>query len=232
MNDQCFSYNSSWSTSPTLTMILSTSQIFTRSVYSLANSSVISVDPQSDPIPTLIPASDVLSILDFVFLIPDPTSTKILTAVIDGIRKGSAQSKYDAREISILCSTLILLITQISQAPLPGPSPILGYQAQQIYRILVSPLSRYLFTILSLVVWTWCAGILVYCWSRDYHVPETTFFPEIDFARNVLAMGKGVPDWLTGNGNVVASIGGETLFIRIPDQSMDNKYMVGIEGKL
>jgi len=213
VNGTCLSSLADWYFSPTLILRLSMFHFHSTTRYSLSNSSILAVDARSPVIPLSIPPEEILSVLDFALQPSQTTHAAMLMPVINDIQGGSYQGQFSSAELNILRNALALIITQLSESPNSDNSPTVGYKAKQVKRVLINPASRYLFTTLSLSLLIWCLVVLIYCWTRKYRVPNTSYFPEIDFAKNVLGTGRGIPYWLmTGSsGSVLEEIQGEKV---------------------
>lgn len=123
-------------------------------------------------------------------------------------------------QLQILRSVLAVAIVEWgTEKPTPGPVPITAYFASAGYRVAVSPVSRALFTCLSLATLVWCLVGLLFCWLFGSPSPNTSQFPELDFAAKVTTdSGGGIPPWLAGLGNttnmaVRKRIQGKVLYV-------------------
>lgn len=197
-----------WISSPTLTTQLSVSKFYSTTEYSLQNSSIVSVVPTSPPNSTFIGASDVISILDFAFNSTGPnnsSTSQTLLTVVSIINATSTQASILPLELTILRSVLGFAILGFTDIPLPSPLPISGFVARGVSWLLVSPLSRLFFIILSLSTFTWCMGVLVFCFFKACPPPNFSRFPEMDFATKMITDGgSGIPAWLAGLGNATS----------------------------
>ena len=57
-----------------------------------------------------------------------------------------------------------------------------GYFADSMYRVKIARYSLYTFTVLALGTLCWCAGVLMYSWIAGGVAPNSSQYPEIDFA--------------------------------------------------
>jgi hypothetical protein len=205
--------NTTWFLSPTLSVQLSAFSLHAKTVYSLANSSILSVLATSTPRSIHISAAGILDVLDFALQPPDSMTSVILLAIIGDIRDGSIRGLMNPAELNILRAAPVAIITQSSGPPVFNEHTI-GYNAKEVFRIQIDPSSRSAFIVLSFLLLLWCSGVLAFCWTRDDMVPAISYFPEVDFTRNILAARRGIPFWLLNGSKekIIDRIKGEKFY--------------------
>jgi hypothetical protein len=169
----------------------------------------------------LIPAVGVKSIFDFGLNATEGTNTsESIQFLVSAIQRSTVLEDSLASQLRILRSVLAVAIVDWgTENPAPGPVPITGYFASAGYRVTVSPISRALFTGLSLATLVWCLVGLLFCWVFGSPSPNTSQFPELNFAAKVTTdSGGGIPPWLAGLGNatnvtVRKRIQGKVLYV-------------------
>ena len=202
--------NLTWSTSPTLDTWLSVSSLVTTTAYSLGNLSILSVTPETNSQYFVnIPAEGIRSILDYA-LTNNSVSVELL---VSAIQLSNSLVRSEAEQLRIFRGVLAIVIlgwgTNGSEL-----GPATGYYAASGYRITVSPITRAVFAVLSVGVLSWSLLALLFCWFLGSPSPNSSQFPEVNFAAKV------VPDdgILAGLGNttsmaVIKRIQGQVLYV-------------------
>ena len=84
---------------------------------------------------------------------------------------------------------------------LPPENHVMGYIANDHYRLLISKYTLYTFTVLAFITLLWCVVICAYFWFRGRITPNTSAYPEVDFATKCKEGEHGMADLLKGLGN-------------------------------
>jgi hypothetical protein len=225
-NGECLT-QAAWTTSPTLATQLSVSNLYSTTEYSLENSSILSVVPVSTPTATFIGASDIRSILDFAFNSGGPSTSSTSQSLLTVIR--IIKSTQASLELTLLRGILgFAVLGPGPNIPLPGPGPILGFFARNVSQLIVSPLSRLFFIILSLSTLTWCSGVLIFCFFKARPSPNLSHFPEMDFATKMITDGgSSMSDLLSNLGNATSQevkkrVSGKNIYVgSLPSEGIE-----------
>ena len=200
--------NLTWRTSPILTTWVSVSSLLTTTTYRQSNASILSVTPKSNSQYFVdIPAEGIRSILGYAL-----TNNSGSVALVELAVRFSNSIEREDEKLRILRGVLALLIVEWGTNP-PELGPSSGYFAASGYIISVSPIPRAIFALLSLGVLTWSLLSLLFCWFFASPTPNTSGFPEVDFAAKMAADGI-----LVGLGNatdteVIKRIQGKGLYV-------------------
>lgn len=173
--------NLTWSTSPTLDTWLSVSSLLTTTTYSVGNLSILSVTPETNSQTfSNIPAAGIKSTFDFA-LTNNSASAELLLSTILLSNNLDQSASEELRVIrGVLAVTILIWGTNGAK-----PEPAIGYYAASGYRITVSTTSRIIFIVLSVGVLLWSLLALLFCWIFGPPSPNTSQFPEIDYAAKV-----------------------------------------------
>jgi hypothetical protein len=187
--------------------------------YSLQNSTILSAVPESPPMPILISANGMFSVLEPVLNMSDtnPIASEMILMLIGVLQTGSLGGKAAWKDSDLLSSVLAFSLQWVS-GPIPDTARVNGWVAREAFRIIISTFSQYLFCALGLGTLCWCGTLLIYC-SVIGIAANTSLFPEFDFAAKLKAGPlDGFSSLLDGMGNTTSAgvkkrIKGELMFV-------------------
>ena len=236
-NGECLQ-NTAWSASTSLTTMLDMSSLTTNTVYSPQNGTILSVFPNLESQRSVpLPASLVRSIFDYGLNGTNSDGVRFIAGAINFTSSIDEQSS----QLRIVRGVLSVAIMDwaVEPEPIPGPMPITAYFALVGYRISVSPVSRAVFLCLCFVTLVWCSLGVFYCWFFGSPSPNTSRYPEIDFAAKVTTDGiAGSSSWLLGLGNstntaVSRQVKGKVLFVgSLPTDKGVDRVAIGTVPEL
>lgn len=204
----CFSGPAAWNYTLTRTVQLHISNYLADIVYSIPDGEIQSVSPLSDPIPSFYSAIDLLEVYSIAFNVTLTSSANLFQAlteipttlflyVVGMIDATSGAGRQTGVETAAFQNLLALPLYAVNYNklreygdPLPPDLQYLitsGYFANSLYRIVIANWTLYVFTIISTCTLVWCAAMLVYCWVAKVVMPNTSDYPEFDFASKCLA---------------------------------------------
>jgi hypothetical protein len=183
-----------------------------------------------------ISALDVESIFDYA-LASNGTgiASQAIHLIVAAIQRSQSVDRALIDRLQVIRGALGVAIVNWGTKDIapPGPVPINGYFASASNRLVVSLVSLAVFTGLSMVVMLWCLLGLMYCWIFGSPSPNSSRYPELNFAAKVIAdHGHGGPSWLTGlgnttNDNIKKRVGAKVLYVgSLPsDKGVDRVVM-------
>lgn len=190
-------------------MQMHTSLFFASTTYSLNNFSILSVTSLSDPIPFFYSADSIREFLEVGFYETTDNqiteNTILLNYIVNYISNEVEDRSALATQLQILRDIFVLpfyCVNFISTNNDIGT----GYYAKSVYRLIISDFSLYTFTAMAAVAVLWCACALVYCLTSSCFAPNSSQYPEIDFASRCITVPDGsrhmgMNDILNGLGN-------------------------------
>jgi len=180
--------------------------------YDLFDLSIQYAEPVVSPNPLQIPAADIFSIFDIIFDTSNDTISGSQVLLIEYLN--SMISTYSQRgrrmpkEYDAIRALFVLSLVYVNNVYLGFPNSTAdfksrvttGYFARSRLQIVINPRIHKAFTVLGCVVLAWCLWLTIWCSASSVVAPNSTDFPEIDFAARVIKSEELV-ELLDGLGN-------------------------------
>jgi hypothetical protein len=215
-------------------------------VYSLENSSILSVEATTFPVPFNYSAIDVLQVLGLGLQVNSSNQTSNILNVVNqqlaNANNGESLSLADPLLRNIVALPLYSANGNIDAQEYEGnltfPNNMLttGYFAQAVSRVIIADYSLYMFTLLAVLALLWCACGLGYCWIHGGVVPNGSQYPEIEFASKCVVTPNemdyvGVDVLLKGLGNgnsrdIERRIKSKRIFVGAPHDVMPSAIVL------
>jgi hypothetical protein len=194
--------------------------------YSLHNSSIVSIKPSGaeEPVPFVYSAEDILDVLSYVlnsntgregnFTLVLDVSQAFLTRIAGIILANSFLGVTSTVEHDLFRSLLTLPMYFVNAGMvkdnvlegqhIPLENHIKGYLAKDHFLLTISKYTLYVYTALALFTLLWCVIICGYCWFEGGVLPNSSVYPEIDFAGKCRGNDSGMGSLLKGLGNATS----------------------------
>jgi hypothetical protein len=194
-DNSCLQQPVSWNESLSGTMQAHVSTIKLTSGYNLFNSSIQFTTAVTEPETYYVGAADLFSIFDTIFANSNTTTSGPQGILIPWITSSISDSSQNNRRIpseyNQIRALLLLSLVYVNSAYLIGNDTstsriTTGHYVHSRFRIQINPHLLVAFVVLGCLVLVWCWVITIICSAGCIIAPNSTDFPEVDFAARVI----------------------------------------------